>query len=179
MAENLFYSNFEILLKFTTDIINFSNEKGEKTEITPEILSAGSMYIQFLDRKSIIKGFIKRSLKYWDKIKNKDEEFLINNCSVLFNELDEKYIDDFSRLFTLKKNGEYFLPQGTRDSLWEILTEMIICCIKYIHQERCFKVFDPPKFVESTQKYIEKGYTKSFFPEIKLSTEVKRFEVEI
>ena len=179
MSETIFYQNFEVLLTFATDIINFVNEQGVETEITPEVLNAGSMYVKFLDKKNIINGFIMRSYNYWEKIKDRDEDFLMTNCSVLFNELDESYIEDFNRLFSLKKDdGDFVLPKETRDSLWDILVEMIKCCIKYIHNERGFTVYDPPKYIKATDKYIHKGYSKSFFPEIKLSSEVVRFEVE-
>ena len=175
MSENVFAKNFEILCNLTGQIVDWIKaNSSEQIELSSGEITMGKAFVMLQDNGSLAKGFIKRSFNYWDSIKARDEEFLINNAGVLFNELDEKYIKEFNKIFSLKKeDGSPLLEQATKDSLWNIPEAMVKNCIKYIHEQREMKEVKNPE-----TGVVTKQYTKEFFPDIRVSVQVKKFNVK-
>lgn len=172
MYEDVFYKNIDILISLSSDILQWAIQRGIKTKINPGILNLGKIYLAQMNKHELISGFIKRSYKYWDLIYNRDEKFLMENSGVLFNELDSEYVDSFNELFSMIEpdTEEYLIRPETRASLWNILHAMIENCIKYIHEYR------KPLFNEEKQKIT---YTVGYFPEIKVSDQIQKWNITV
>lgn len=129
--------NTIILCELAIDIIEYINSLDIESGLNPNLLRLGSGFLASISSKDIIDTFINRSYEHWDKIKNRDELFLIKHSGVLFNGLPSEHVNNFSKIFQLTDdNGEWLLPKESRDSVWEVLDAMVDNSIRHIHKTR-------------------------------------------
>lgn len=155
-------TNTILLCELAIDIVEYINSLNVNTGLNSGLLRIGSTFLKSFSSKDIIDKFIIRSYEHWDKIKSRDELFLIENSGVLFQGLEIKHVNNFSRIFQLtNENGEWLLPKESRDSVWDILDAMIDNSIRHIHKirkwdsiEKKYKVAYCPGISVTTQKNI-------------------------
>jgi hypothetical protein len=177
--------NLLALCELNRDIIVDINNKGIKTSLHPTMISIGMSILEQSDAENIIKGFIHRSHEYslampnennnndnklyhpiiWERIRNKDENFLLNNSDSIFGEMSKENIAYFKEIFTLKDhNGNLAIVNKQKEQMWSIIHGMVKICIKYIHEKR-----EPN--VET------KKYTLPFYDTISISKLTKKWEL--
>ena len=154
------------LCNLGVNIINYIKQKGFDTPLDPSLLRLASIGLNFISSAKITNTFIGRSYKYWDKIQKKDETFLIENCDVLFNGLDQESIKNFSNIFAAKQSdGTSVLPIETKESIWELLKAIVCNCIRHIHKIRSR---DP----------ISGKYTVTYISDISVRLESKNWAID-
>jgi len=140
MSEKVFHEHILGLIDLIADTLDWL--KDEKIESSLSGISL-RFFKSFMknDENSLhdnISTFISKSYAYWPSIKKRDEEFLSNNAGILFEGVDETYINELNRLFLLKdENGDFLIPTSpTRESIWKYIECLVKDSIKYIHQYR-------------------------------------------
>jgi len=162
-------SNLLEIIRLTRDIISYVSQNGYKINIDPNLCNIAVKILENVQASKIVDGFIERSFNYWDKLKEKDEEFLLLNSNVLFGELDQNVISAFASMMKAKDpNGKSYVPDETKESVWKIIHAMIKGSIKYVHESRCAKEIDG-----------KMKYTVEFFPKIRISEQVKNWNITI
>jgi hypothetical protein len=158
--------NTIILCELAIDIIEYINSLNVNTGLNAGLLRLGSGFLASFSSKDIIDTFIIRSYEHWNKIKNRDELFLIDHSGVLFHGLPQEHVSNFSKIFQLTdENGEWLLPKQSRDSVWEVLDAMVDNSIRHIHKTR---KWDP----------IEKKYKAPYCPGISVTTQKNIWNVK-
>jgi hypothetical protein len=174
-ADQDFYDNLIVLIDYIIEIIKHIQARDIKIEASTGTLSAAKMYLSTCDSHSIVTGFIKRSYPYWDRVHNKDLDFLVNNSCVLFSEVGKEHIQAFTSIFALrdKKTNELVLDEKIYACIWEIVHEMVKSSILYIHE---YRKPDP-----STGKYTVEyfPYNKDTNEGIRVSVLVKKWNVTV
>jgi hypothetical protein len=82
-----------------------------------------------------------------------------------FYGIPEKSLEDFDKLFDLKKkDGSLLFDESVQSLIWDIFDSFIKDSICYVHTKRCP---DP----------TTKKYTQAFFPEISVKKQVENWKV--
>ena len=110
---------------------------GYKT-VEPSLVLLVTNIMQRFEKHSLIQGFIENShIECWSKIKNRDEEYFVENASNIFKYLPSGQVNLFKDLFTTKdKNGISVIDQDTKNQIWKLFDVMIKISIKYVHKNR-------------------------------------------
>ena len=127
-------------------------------------------FIQSFDDKNyLIQGFIENSHeKCWDSIKNRDEQFFVENAGNIFKYLPNDKVNLFKDLFITKdKYGNSVVSIELKNQLWKLFDAMIKISIKYIHKNR------GPCLMENGIP----AYKISFFPTVDVSYHAKNWQV--
>lgn len=162
-------SNLLEIIRLTRDTISFVKGKGYKIDMDPNLCNIAVKILEGVQSNKIVDGFIERSFNYWDRLKNKDEEFLLVNATVLFGELDLSVTNTFAGMMRAKdENGKSYVQDETKESVWKLIHAMIKGSIKYVHESRC------PKEIDGKMKY-----TNEFFPKIRISEQVQIWNIKI
>lgn len=169
MSEKNFRKNVEELIDLTVETLNWVKREGINHDISVGKLTMGKLYMNTYDDHSLITGFIKRSKDHWEKIKNRDEEFLFNNSSVIFSEFEDENIEFFNKLFLMKNNkNEFIIQKETKNAFWDILEDMVKNSIKYIHE------FRGMEYNEEKKKNV---YKRNYFPDISIKKQVELWQI--
>jgi hypothetical protein len=85
----------------------------------------------------LIDKFISRSHEEcWDKIKERDEKYFIENMSNIFNMIPQDSVNIFKDLFTtVDKNGCSVIPIQLKEEIWNLFDALIKISIKYIYKQ--------------------------------------------
>lgn len=158
-------------------IVVYVNSKGYKTKLTPQTIDLGTVALNGFSGKKLTHEFVKRSYKiapgcetdtYWDKAREKNEDFLHQNLSILFGELSMDLVQDFSDIMKLKDDkGKYVVVDETRESIWEFLQALIKISIRFVHETR------KPELIDG-----KKQYTVEYFSEISVSKQVTLWKIK-
>jgi len=163
-----FKNNLLLLLDLINEIIDYGKSNGINIDIDNTVFIGSKFFINKSDKIFLIKNFISKSYEYWDSIKNKDEDFLKNNCNILFNELPEKYIDIFKNMFEYKlEDGSLLLDEDVKNNIWELIFALINNSINHIYQIR-----------EMSKDPVTLKYTKNYFPIIKIKNEKEKWNIK-
>src|SRR5260221_6582289 len=127
-----FRSNLIVLLNFAKTIINEINSHPDiasgrvtGTELNYGLLGMAITATESSDPEHITKGFIIRSVQHWEKIANRDLNFLINNADVLFKGAPEAEIRKFSEAFEIRDTkGNRVVTESNINNLWTILNAL-------------------------------------------------------
>lgn len=170
--------------RFRTNILDLSNlvhelaticwDQGIK-DINPQLIALAEGYLSTYDPIKLIDIFIKHSYTHWSKIKDRDENFFINNAHVIFQHLpvDSSNINAFKVFFTeVNSDGSYVIEQEDRDAIWNMFDSLVKICVKYIHKVRGVKLVKTEKGLRPT--YISKKY-----PNIKVREQAKLWEIKL
>lgn len=144
---------------------------GYKT-VNPDTVVLISKGIEFFDKHQLIMGFITNSHNLcWDKIKERDENFFIENANEIFQYIPSGEINLFKDLFTTKdENGISIINQDSKDQIWKLFDAMIKISIKYIHKHRA-------PYSQKRNETIECFYDRSFFNDVDLIKHSKTWAV--
>lgn len=118
------------------NITNLYN-MGYKT-VDPNMVLLISNAILYFDKHQLIGGFITNShSSCWEKIKERDENFFVENASNIFQYLPAGEVNLFKDLFTTKdKNGVNIIDNDIKTQIWKLFDAMVKVSIKYIHKHR-------------------------------------------
>lgn len=111
-------------------------------DVHPSMVEFARELIRQIEPHELIHGFIKNShAECWDKIKERDEEFFINNVGKIFHHLPTDTVVLFHNLFMTKNDkNENVVSQDLKNSIWGLLDAMIKISIKYIAKHRKLQV---------------------------------------
>lgn len=131
-----FAKNVSIMGHAISAGINKLNNEGYKV-IDPITVLVAISVIENHDPHDLIHQFIIKSHEEcWDKIKERDETYFIQNISKILNMGNNESINIFKDLFTtVDKNGVNVLSKKLKDEIWDLFDAMIKIAIKYIHKQ--------------------------------------------
>ena len=161
--EDRFKSNLLTLF----DIINEMFEEGISNGVIKQsinILPLIKLYIKRTSSDHMIKRFIKRTHKFWDVIKRKDDTYIKEKLLDIFNDVQENGVDSVKKDEELKGDnklinslsGDHFvvfkdLLSGSydyegeeifvfdderRDDIWKIMHSFVRISLCYVHKVR-------------------------------------------
>jgi hypothetical protein len=163
--EERFKTRLIEFIEFTKNVIVDANNAGIRTPVAPLILDLGKAFIEKEDAGKIVQTFTIRSLKNWDKIKNRDVAFIKGEGMTFFNGLPEKNLRDFVLLHdVLKPDGTKLFDENVTNIIFDYFDSLVKLSVCYAHIQRCP---DP----------VTKKYTKNFFPDMKIKSEVERWGI--
>jgi hypothetical protein len=133
---------------------------GYKT-IDPNTIDLITKGIPYFGHHQLIQGFIQNSHKLcWNKIKERNEQFFVENAGDIFQYLPTGEVNLFKDLFTTKdKNGVNIIEQDIKTQIWKLFDAMIKISIKYIHKNRS-------PYSQKNDEVVNCFYERSFFDEV-------------
>jgi len=152
-------------IDFTKSVIVEGNSMGIQTPVSPLIMDLSKAFIEKEDAGKIVTTFTIRSLKSWDKIKNRDVEYIKNSGSSVFEGCPPKAVEDMKLLHDiLRPDGTKLFNDTVQAGIWDYFDSLVKLSVCYVHKERHP---DP----------VTKKYTKNFFPDMKIKSEVERWGI--
>lgn len=162
--EERFKSNAIVMTKaLQTGLQKLKNE-GYEVDLT--VVTMASALIVGFQPHYLITEFIKNShMKCWDKIKERDEKFFVENVSTIFEYLPMDSVNLFKDLFLTKDiHGQNVISQKLKNEIWSLFDAMIKISIKYIHKHR---------------KMVDGRYTVSFFDDVDLEHHITNWQCKV
>lgn len=158
--EERFSSNTTIMAQAVADGVQKLYDKGYKT-VDPNLIRLAATLMSSFNKHYLIQGFIENSHgECWDKIKQRDEVYFMNNVSSVFQYLPMDKVNMFKDLFEIKDdNGNSVVPQSLKDQIWGLFDAMIKICIKYVHKQRA-------PYSDFTKDGVINDYNASFFDDV-------------
>lgn len=152
-----------------TDLFN----KGYKT-VDPNLVLLASTTINMFDKHTLVQGFIENShLSCWDNIKNRDEEFFVENSGNIFKYLPASEVNLFKDLFTTRdKDGNYVVDQSFKNQIWKLFDQMIKIAIRYIHINRV-------PYSTNESGIITNKYEREFFNNVDIQLHANTWGVKL
>ena len=146
---------------------------GYKT-IDPNIVLMISNGIMLFDKHQLIHGFITNShSQCWEKIKDRDENFFVENANDIFKYIPAGEINLFKDLFTTKdSNGVDIIDQDIKNQIWKLFDAMIKISIKYIHKHRA-------PFSQKGNGNIQCFYERNFFDDVDIKNHSHKWSVTL
>ena len=164
-----FAINTENLSKLVHVLIKNAYDNGYNI-VSPDLVELASSILSNYNQMDIMEKFISKSYPHWDSIKAKDEDFFASHASSLFQGIPLSNVDSFKQLFTLNdSNGNPVIAQEERDAIWAYFDSFVRICIRHIYITRM------PQRSWSGDII----YTKTYFPEIDLSTAAQIWGVKL
>ena len=175
------------------DIINDMYEEGQENGIIESkfnLLGLLKLFIKKTPSEYMLKRFIMRTYKHWDKIYDKDEDYFKDMGLQLFSMMQDKGVDAFKseeemqgdnklmsslsgdHVSTFKNllsatydyEGEEIdiFDDERKEDVWKIMHSFVKISLAYIHESR---------------KPVGDKYTVEFFPEIKVKSSAEKWGV--
>jgi hypothetical protein len=152
-------------IEFTKSVIVEGTAAGIQTPVSPLIMDLSKAFIEKEDAGKIVTTFTIRSLKSWDRIKSHDVEYIKNAGTSVFDGVPQKSVEDFKSLYDVKRpDGTKLFNETIEAGVWDYFESLVKLAVCYVHKERCP---DP----------VTKKYTKNFFPDMKVKSEVERWGI--
>lgn len=120
-----------------SQLVSLTKEISEKAVLNGCVTGAENDITNFergiscITSRYLIENFVVASSDTWDKIATRDQSFLRNNASTLFNLTDDKLCNLDAII-----SGDY-VDDEDKDMVWKFLDSMIRISINFIHEERC------------------------------------------
>lgn len=135
-----FANNATIMGHAISNGVNTLNNAGYKT-IDPIKMMFAISLIESHGKENphnLINLFINNSHALcWNKIKERDEKFFLENVNKIFSILPAESVNIFKDLFlTVDDNGVNVVSDNLKNELWGLFDAMIKISIKYIHKQR-------------------------------------------
>lgn len=144
-------------------------------DVNPSLVAIAQNFLESYDANELIDVFIRNSHMYWDKIRDRNEDFFISNAHVVFQNLPVKTdsINAFKVFFEAKNDkGEYIIIKEDRDAIWDMFDSLVKICIKYVHKARGSKLVQ-------TKDGIRPAYKNKKYQEIKVREQAKLWGIEL
>lgn len=161
-AEERFSKNITVMTQAIHEAVQKLYASGYKT-VDPNMIALVGTIIAAFDKHYLIQGFIENShTQCWDNIKQRDEQFFVENSNDIFKYLPMDKVNMFKDLFlTRNAQGTSVVPQSLKDQIWDLLGAMVKISIKYIHTGRS-------PYSVSGETGIVEAYHATFFEEVDL-----------
>lgn len=132
-----FQHNLKVLCETAITLISKLNNAGHN-EITPLAVNMALVYVSTADKLGLLENFVNCSHKeHWDRIKDKDGDFFIQNAGAIFTLASDSMVEFFKLTFTCKgDDGKLVIGEEDRELLWRVLGNLVKLSIKYIHERR-------------------------------------------
>ncbi len=162
--EERFKSNAIVMTQALQNGLQKLHQDGYPVDLTVVTLAAA--IINGFKSHDLINGFIKKShLECWDKIKNRDEDYFVNNVSTIFEQLPMQSVNLFKDLFLTKdSHGVSVVSESLKTQIWCLFDAMIKISIQYIHKHR---------------EMVDGKYTKSFFDDVDVEHHAKVWQCRL
>jgi hypothetical protein len=169
--EERFAKNVTIMVEAIQESVRRVYNQGIKT-IDPSMISLIATIISSFDKNYLIQGFIENSHeKCWEYIRQRDENFFIENAGDIFKYLPSEKVNLFKDLYQAKDaNGNNVVSESLKDQIWRLFDAMIKISIKYIHKGRA-------PYSYSTNEGVVNAYGADFFGEVDISSHAKKWGV--
>jgi hypothetical protein len=177
--EDRFKANLLSLANIMKKEINNARSMGIET-VSGSVVELGISLIKGTPSATIIGGFISRSFpvstegnlvrNVWDEVYKENDDFFLNNSSVLFGELSEGIVNGFKVLLVNESYRK--VNPALMTTIWKHLVAMVKTSLHFIYSKR------EPLFTTSSEGYII-TYQKAIYPQIKLEEEAKRWNVNL
>jgi hypothetical protein len=122
--------------------------------------------VNVADSLEIAERFGARSFKYWDRIFDKDEDFIFSNWEIFFGPACTRYTAPLTEAFLTPG----LISQEIRDKLWQFIHSMIKNFILFVHWKRV------PKEVDGVVKYTGKYFSTGEF-NMKVKKEMEKWQI--
>ena len=180
-----FKSNLLILIDIVTEMFDEGyNKKVISNDF--KLMSILKIVISKTSGDKMLTNFIKKTHSYWDQIFEKDINYFKGLGLEIFGIVKDKGLEEYTKdsgdsflekisgnhieLFKELLEGEYeekgekisILDDERKGDIWKILHSFVRISIVYIHKER---------------KYQNGKYNAEFFPEIKIKSNVDKWNV--
>ena len=166
-----FRANMDAMFELIHELVVKANKKG-CMDITPLMVSLGTIYVKSLNSDKLIISFIDQSHQYWNRIHVKDEEFFNKNLGAIFSGISKTNSDAFLILATAKdKSGKLIISDDDREGIWTYIRSFVKISIHYIHEKRM------PDVIKREGKSTA-AYRRNFKPDIKLDEHRRKWEVK-
>lgn len=143
--EERFHANVIGLGELLFDIVKEVNSKGYNI-MTPKAIEVAVRVLERLPHTSIINTFIKKSHEkeikefkdhWWEKIRDRERNFFLQNAGTIFSDLPINQVNAFSEIFSLKDaEGHFVVSKEDEEEIWEYFESLVKIAIKYIHEKR-------------------------------------------
>jgi hypothetical protein len=167
-----FYDNMLGLTQLIQELTTACWEAGHEI-IPPITLTIAEQYLKTYDKNKLVYNFIDFSHKYWNEIKDRDENFFIEHANEIFRDLPLDKVNLFATLFTSKdKEGKYVIEIADREAIWEYFESLVKIGIKYLHRVRGPKIKQMPNGIKSV-------YEHPILQHVELKKHAKRWNVKL
>lgn len=179
-----FKKNMIILLEIISEMFEEASEN-KVVESDTKLLTILKVIINSTNGSYMINNFIKRSNKYWDKIRERDIDYFKNHGLELFTSvkekgidsfkegdnnfvknLQDKHIDNFKKMLeaTYSINGKEIdiFDEERKEDIWKIMASFVKISISHVHTER---------------NYENGKYSTEYFPEINIKENVDKWDI--
>ena len=162
--EERFKSNAIVMTKALQTGLQKLKHDGYDVDLT--VVTFAAALIGGFQPHALITGFISKShVKCWDKIKERDETFFVENVASIFEHLPMDSVNLFKDLYLTKdKMGQNVISQKLKNEIWSLFDAMIKISIKYIHKHR---------------EMVDGRYTKSFFDDVNLPHHIQNWQCKL
>lgn len=107
------------------------------TTIEPNNVNMIIDLMKMIKNTVLIEEFISKSYQHWDKIKEKEESFFLENAGDIFAFLPPERVKAFTNLFHTKDhNGKCIVRDKLKEILWNHLHGMVKICIQYVYKNK-------------------------------------------
>lgn len=171
--EERFAKNATIMAQAIQDGVQRLFDAGYQT-VNPKLIGTAAVLISNFNKHYLIQGFIENShTACWDKIKERDENFFVENASNIFRYLPMDKVNLFKDLFLTKdQRGVSVVSESLKQQIWCLFDAMIKISIKYIHRGRNPQAFNVDK------KQVNR-YTASFFDDVDLEYHARVWNLKL
>ncbi|CAH6420859.1 Hypothetical protein HVR_LOCUS1308 [uncultured virus] len=168
-----FAKNTTIMAQAVHEGVKRLYDAGYKT-IDPDLIDSAVRVISIFNKHFLIQGFIENSHeKCWDKFKEREEDFFVENAGDIFKYLPMDKVNLFKDLFVTKDSaGNSVVSQNLKNQLWDLFDAMIKISIKYVHNNRS-------PYSYSTPNGISNAYGASFFDEVDIGHHANVWNVRL
>lgn len=129
-----FKENILDFISFIGLTLNECHKKNSgKIVIEEGFLRVAIEFVKTSDDRTLIRNFIQNSYQYWPQINEKKEDFFLKHSNVIFNMIDQNYVNSFKQLF---QNN--LISEDEKESIWMYVFSLVKISIKYLHLHTVF-----------------------------------------
>jgi hypothetical protein len=112
--------------------------------------------LQSMNKEKIINSFIERTSGLWGQLKDRQDEALVHNLSILLSGLSEEKQKLICDVFVgSDENGKRFLTDKELEIFWSCMHDFVRRSIMYIHYKRCPVPCNPVENKGMKMKYSQ------------------------
>jgi hypothetical protein len=181
-AEERFKENVITLGSLICELVEDLQNRGHFV-VNPSVVALAVAVLNELEPRSIINIFISKSndtvegstpIEHcWEKIRNRDRSFFLDNAGSIFSDLPSSRVDAFSKMFSsTDEKGNPLVCQENEDEIWDFFDSLVKISIKYIHENR------EPCLIRESHQEIRK-YQRDFFEDVDIGYHSKVWGINL
>lgn len=165
LPEERFKERLVQFCEYIKGILQEANDAGIETPASPFVMDFIKNFIRKEESDKVVTTFVLRSFATWEKIKNREKDFLRTDGLKAFAGIPEKNVEEFNKLFDIKRpDGTPLMDDSTMEGVWQLFESLIKLSVIFVHHQRCP---DP----------TTKKYTKNFFPDMSVKKQVEMWGI--